>query len=383
MPDRRSLLLLAAGYPRTFTKRIFVFTLAFLFVLMPLSEYTQAHKRNSKKSYKKSHKKNHKRRYKKRKARRVMPYRSALLIDAGTGRILRAYKPRKRILPASVVKMMTTLLVMEHIQDKKNHLSETVRVTRAAARVNGQQVYLRRGEKFRLVDLMKAVMITSANDAAYAVAEHVGGSASRFVRMMNKRARELGMTDSRFVNPNGLPPRRRRPANIMSARDASILARELIKHPRVLSWTSTRTATFRGRRHALVNTNRLMRRYPGMDGLKTGYYRRAGFNLVATAKRRNLRLISVVFGSRNSARRFRETKKLLTWGFSHHKEVLKSHQESVMNNRTASLNRALTLPDPLRNVVKDAPGFNQPPKRVVLLHAGPTKKGLRPLTATP
>ncbi len=305
-----------------------------------------------------------------------MPYKSALLIEAGTGRVLRAYRPRKRIFPASVVKLMTTLLVMEHIRKKKIHLGETVIVSRAAARVGGQQVYLRRGEKFRLAELMRAVMISSANDAAFAVAEHVGGSASRFVRLMNQRARELGMTDSRFVNPNGLPPRGRRPANVMSARDASILAREILKYPRVLSWTSQRTASFRGRRHALVNTNRLMRRYPGMDGLKTGYYRRAGFNLVATAKRRNLRLISIVFGSRNSARRFRESRKLLSWGFSHHKKILKK-------TSSATLDRALTLPDPLRLVLKGGPALNRSPKRIVFFNTGPDEKGAAALTATP
>ncbi len=348
--------MLAAGYPRTFIKRIFVVILTFLFVSVPLSEFSQAHKRN--------HKKSHKR----RRVKRVMPYRSALLIEAKTGRVLRAYRPRKRIYPASVVKMMTTLLVMEHIQKKKNNLGETVRISRAAARVGGQQVYLRRGEKFRLVELMKAVMITSANDAAYAVAEHVGGSASRFVRLMNERARELGMTDSRFVNPNGLPPRGRRPANIMSARDASILAREILKHPRVLSWTSQRTASFRGRRHALVNTNRLMRRYPGMDGLKTGYYRRAGFNLVATAKRRGLRLISIVFGSKNSARRFRETRKLLSWGFSHRKKTLKK-------NSTTTLNQSLKIPAPIRIIPVNGLDSTPSPKRFTFQKPARMKKG--------
>ncbi len=121
-----------------------------------------------------------------------------------------------------------------------------------------------------------------------------------------------------------------------------------------------------------------------MDGLKTGYYRRAGFNLVATAKRRNFRLISVVFGSRNSARRFRETRKLLSWGFSHHKEFLKSHrQETLKKNRTALLDQALTLPDPLRYVLKGGHALNQSPKKIAFLNSGPDEKGAAALAATP
>ena len=293
--------MLAKVAHRTHIKRALCLILVFIFFFAAHLDSASAHKR--------------------RRARRGSPYRSALLVEAKTGRVLKAYRPRRRIYPASIVKMMTTLLAMEHLRRKKIGLRDVVTISRATQRVNNHQVHLRRGEKIRLKDLLKATMIYSANDAAHAVAEHVAGRTSRFVRLMNRRARQLGMSDTRFVNVNGLPPRGRRPANIMSARDASILARVLIKHPLVLTWTSKRTAPFRGRRHALVNTNRLMRSYPGMDGLKTGYYRRAGFSIVATAKQKNVRLISIVFGSRRSALRFREAKRLLTWGFKRYRKV--------------------------------------------------------------
>lgn len=301
--------MLSAVLPRIGPRRALALLLSVTFLLFCLPSSSPAYKKKTLKQ----------KRYTQRRIRRTRHYyRSALLLDAKTGRVLRAYRPRLRIYPASVTKMMTTLIVLEELEKKRVRLQDTVRISRSAQRVGGQQVYLRRGERFRLEDLMKAVMITSANDAAYAVAEHVGRTAPRFVRMMNLKTRQLGMTDTRFVNPNGLPPRRGRPANIMSARDAGILARELLKHPLVLSWTSRRTAPFRGQKYGLVNTNRLLGKYQGVDGLKTGYYRRAGFNLVATAKRNNVRLVSIVFGSRSSGRRFLEAKKLLSWGFARH-----------------------------------------------------------------
>lgn len=324
----------SAVLPHISFKRALTLFLAFTFLLICFPASSPAHKKKSKKQKKHTH----------RRVKRARPYKAAMLLDAKTGRVLRAYRPRRRIYPASVVKMMTTLVTLEQLKRKKVKLQEVVRISRSAQRVGGQQVYLRKGERFRLEDLMKAVMITSANDAAYAVAEHVGGNASRFVRMMNQKARRLGMTDTRFVNPNGLPPRRRRPANIMSARDASILARQLLKYPRVLSWTSRRTAPFRGRKYGLVNTNRLLRTYRGVDGLKTGYYRRAGFNLVATAKRNNVRLISIVFGSRSSGRRFQESKKLLSWGFARYTSALLPDEEKPSRMASSvSLNDAIHL----------------------------------------
>ena len=257
----------------------------------------------------------------KRSRKAVIPYRSILLIEANTGRVLKAKNERLATKPASIVKMMTALIAMEQIKRNIIHLDEIITVSRRASRIGGQQVYLAQGEKFSLRNLMKSIIISSANDSSYAVAEHIAGDAEAFVEMMNQRAKELGMTNTHFVNVNGLPPGRKKPTNRMSARDAGILARELIKYPLIMKWSATKNAPFRNGSFTLTNTNNLLGRFRGMDGLKTGYHRKAGFSIVATAKRKNLRLIAVVMGSSHSRRRFKEAKRLLAWGFIQYRWV--------------------------------------------------------------
>ena len=257
----------------------------------------------------------------KRSRKAVIPYRSILLLEANTGRVLKAKNERLATKPASIVKMMTALIAMEQIKRNISHLDEIITVSRSASRIGGQQVYLAHGEKFSLRNLMKSIIISSANDSSYAVAEHIAGDAEAFVGMMNQRAKELGMTNTHFVNVNGLPPGRKKPTNQMSARDAGILARELIKYPLIMKWSATKNAPFRNGSFTLTNTNNLLGRFRGMDGLKTGYHRKAGFSIVATAKRKNLRLIAVVMGSSHSRRRFKEAKRLLAWGFIQYRWV--------------------------------------------------------------
>lgn len=257
----------------------------------------------------------------KRSRKAAIPYQSILLLEAKTGRVLKAKNERLPTKPASIVKMMTALIAMEQINRNIIHLDEIITTSRRASRIGGQQVYLKQGEKFSLRDLMKSIIISSANDSSYAVAEHIAGDAEAFVELMNQRAKELGMTNTHFVNVNGLPPGRNKPTNRMSARDAGILARRLIKYPLIMKWSATKNAPFRNGSFILTNTNTLLGRFRGMDGLKTGYHRRAGFSIVATAKRKNLRLIAVVMGSSHSRRRFREAKRLLAWGFTQYRWV--------------------------------------------------------------
>ena len=257
----------------------------------------------------------------KRSRKAVIPYRSILLLEAKTGRALKAKNERLPTKPASIVKMMTALIAMEQINRNIIHLDEIITTSRRASRIGGQQVYLKQGEKFSLRDLMKSIIISSANDSSYAVAEHIAGDAEAFVELMNQRAKELGMTNTHFVNVNGLPPGRNKPTNRMSARDAGILARELLKYPLIMKWSATKNAPFRNGSFILTNTNTLLGRFRGMDGLKTGYHRKAGFSIVATAKRKNLRLIAVVMGSSHSRRRFKEAKRLLAWGFTQYRWV--------------------------------------------------------------
>jgi D-alanyl-D-alanine carboxypeptidase (penicillin-binding protein 5/6) len=249
-------------------------------------------------------------------AKKSRPYRSALLIEADTGQVLKAFRQRERVIPASLVKMMTVLITLERVKEKSISLRDTITVTKKASRIGGQQVYLKQGEKFSLNDLLKAVAISSANDAAYAVAEHVAGDAGIFTQIMNERARQLGMTDTNFVNVHGLPPGRRKPPNKTSARDMAKLARALLKFPIVTQWGKTKRAPFRNGKFILTNTNRLVGRFRGLDGLKTGSYRKAGYSIVATAKQKDLRLIAIILSSSHPRRRFSEAKRLLAWGFA-------------------------------------------------------------------
>jgi D-alanyl-D-alanine carboxypeptidase (penicillin-binding protein 5/6) len=240
---------------------------------------------------------------------------SAILMEAETGQVLYEVNPHLERSPASTTKVMTALIVMEAIEEGRVSLADSVRISRRAMKMGGTQVYLEAGEVFLLEDLMKAVLIASGNDAAVAVAEHVGGTYEQFAHLMNQKARELGLKETTFHNPHGLDdvPSRR---NITSARDLAKIARALIRYPQVLQWTSTRSAPFRNGQFMLNNTNRLLGRIQSMDGLKTGFTSRAGFCLVATGERHGMRLISVILGSRTSNGRFRSARHLLETGFT-------------------------------------------------------------------
>lgn len=249
-------------------------------------------------------------------------YKAFLLADAQTGRILDTDRPQRLIYPASLVKMMVALIVLEEVDSGKRRLREKVLVSRSASKIGGSQVYLREGEVFELLELMKAMVISSANDAAVAVAEHVSGSRAKFMKRMNRRAWELGMQRTRFHSPHGLPVRRGQQPDVTTAYDLYLLSLELLKHPQYLKWSSTRLDTFRNGTFQLTNTNhRLIRNYPGMDGMKTGFYSKAGFNLVATAKRKKMRLLSIVIGTPNHRWRSFLTTSLLDKGFKEYMAV--------------------------------------------------------------
>ena len=216
---------------------------------------------------------------------------------------------------ASLAKMMLMLIVADKIHDGSLKLTDNVTSSRKAAAMGGSQVYLKEGETFSLDDMMKAVVVHSANDAAVAVAEYIAGSTDAFVVMMNQKAAALGMKDSHYYSVHGLPPARGQSADVASAYDQAILARELLKYPDVIRWSSIDTAPFRAGKFELRNTNHLVRTYPGCDGLKTGFYDKAGFNVVATAKRGDLRLVAVVLGSQHKLTNFKEAAEMLSQGF--------------------------------------------------------------------
>ncbi len=252
---------------------------------------------------------------------RPQPFMAAILMDADTGQILFQHNPDQRHSPASLVKMMLMLIVAESVKQEAFSLDQNVHITRSASRIGGSQVYLKQGEIFTLGDLLKTVTISSANDSAYAIAEHIAGTPEAMVQLMNERAKELGLKKTIFTNVHGLPPSAGQKEDYITAREISVIAREIVKYPLLLSWGKTVLDTFRGGKFKLYNTNKLLSQFSGMDGIKTGYHKNAGFNLVATAKRDNLRLISVVLGAPTQKGRNDETRRLLTRGFRVYKKI--------------------------------------------------------------
>jgi len=249
------------------------------------------------------------------------PYAASLLLEAESGAILFAHNPHRQLSPASTQKLLLELVVMDQVSQGKYSLEDSVQVSARASRIGGSQVYLKQGETFTLGELMEAVIIPSANDACAAVAEHIGGSLEGFVDMMNLQAQRLGLEQTRCVNVHGLDDTPADDRNLTSAHDLAQIARQLIGYPQILAWSSTRYKPFRGGEFMLYTTNKLLGKYPGLDGLKTGYTGRAGSCLVATAQRDSMRLIAVVLGARSEKIRDREIARLLSWGFNNFSRV--------------------------------------------------------------
>lgn len=243
-------------------------------------------------------------------------YAEACVMEPSTGTVIFEKNDHQPWPTASLAKMMLMLIVAEKLHDGSLKPTDQITTSTKASKMGGSQVYLKEGETFSLDDMMKAVVVHSANDASAAVAEYVAGSTQAFVQMMNAEAAKLGMKDSHYYSVHGLPPARGEQADVASAYDQALLARALLKYPDVLRWSSIDTAPFRGGAFVLRNTNHLVRTFPGCDGLKTGFYDKAGFNVVATAKRGNLRLIAVVLGTPHKLTNFKEAAEMMANGFA-------------------------------------------------------------------
>lgn len=243
------------------------------------------------------------------------PYLGALVVDARNGRVLWEDKPDTPCHPASVIKLMDLLLILEKVEQSSLKMDEPVQITAEASKIGGSQVYLKEGEIFTVEELTYAMMIQSANDAAATLAIHIAGSKEGFIEMMNKKAAELGMTSTRFASVHGLPPGPGQAADITTPRDLAVLARNLLKQPDALKFTSVMERGFRNGEFVMRNHNPLLTQYPGCDGLKTGYTRSGGYGIVATAERKGVRVIAVVMGSKDRLVRNQQTGTLLSKGF--------------------------------------------------------------------
>ena len=242
-------------------------------------------------------------------------YKGALLEDADSGRVLMAYNADMEWPPASMAKMMLLLIAQEQINAGRFKSDELVRISERSAHTGGSRVGLNEGEVYPLRELMKAALVKSANDAAVAIAEKIGGSVEATVRMMNERARELGMMHTEYQTVDGLPPRPTHDADRTNAYDLAMVGRAIIRETNLLMWSGQERMDFDNGVCVLNNTNHLIGHFEGCDGLKTGFTFEAGFNVTSTAKRGNMRLIAVILGAPSNQQRFAQAAKLMEWGF--------------------------------------------------------------------
>ena len=278
---------------------------------------------------------------------------SAILIEASTGKILYEKNKNKKMYPASMTKIMTLLLTMEALDSGKINLNDEVSISKNAASMGGTQIFLKEGSKVKVETLLKGMGIASANDAAVAMAEYIGGSETNFVSMMNKKAKELGCKHTTFKNPHGLDEE----GHLTTAYDLSLIAKELVKYPLALKITSTYEdyIDLSGSNHWLVNTNKLVRFYSGIDGLKTGYTDKALYCLTATMERNNMRLISVVMKEDTKDNRSSDTVNMMEYGFSNYgsKRIISKndYKKTFIVNNAKNRNVNYYLKDDVKLIV--------------------------------
>lgn len=254
---------------------------------------------------------------------------SAILVDFNTGKVLYSKNENEPLAMASMTKVMSMLLIMEKIDDGSLKYDDIVEISTESSSMGGSQIFLNPGDKYKVIDLLKGVAMASANDAVVALAEKTYGSKEHFIEAMNKKAESLGLKNTHFVNVHGLDEE----GHYSSAYDMSVMARELLKHEKILDFTRVYEEYLTkpdGSQIWLVNTNKLVRFYDGVDGLKTGFTQKAGYCLTATGKKNNLRLISVVIGEESIEKRSSDTVKLLNYGFNTFKVNLIKNKSEIL-----------------------------------------------------
>ena len=266
---------------------------------------------------------------------------SAIMIEASTGEILFQKNKDEKLAPASMTKMMSMLLIMEEIENGNLKWNEMITTSEKASSMGGSQIFLKVGEKMTVEDLLKGVAIASGNDAVVALAERVSGSEEQFVKRMNIRAKDLGLKNTNFINATGLTADN----HYSSAYDMSLIAKELVKHEKILEFTSTYEDYLRKDTKSpfwLVNTNRLVRFKEGVDGLKTGFTDEAGYCLTATMKKDNMRLITVVMKEENTSKRSADTTKMLDYGFNIYMIQTILDEKTTIEKKKVELGKTLT-----------------------------------------
>ena len=266
---------------------------------------------------------------------------SAIMIEASTGEILFQKNKDEKLAPASMTKMMSMLLIMEEIENGNLKWNEMITTSEKASSMGGSQIFLKVGEKMTVEDLLKGVAIASGNDAVVALAERVSGSEEQFVKRMNTRAKDLGLKNTNFINATGLTADN----HYSSAYDMSLIAKELVKHEKILEFTSTYEDYLRKDTKSpfwLVNTNRLVRFKEGVDGLKTGFTDEAGYCLTATMKKDNMRLITVVMKEENTSKRSADTTKMLDYGFNIYMVQTILDEKTTIEKKKVELGKTLT-----------------------------------------
>ena len=266
---------------------------------------------------------------------------SAIMIEASTGEILFQKNKDEKLAPASMTKMMSMLLIMEEIENGNLKWNEMITTSEKASSMGGSQIFLKVGEKMTVEDLLKGVAIASGNDAVVALAERVSGSEEQFVKRMNIRAKNLGLKNTNFINATGLTADN----HYSTAYDMSLIAKELVKHEKILEFTSTYEDYLRKDTKSpfwLVNTNRLVRFKEGVDGLKTGFTDEAGYCLTATMKKDNMRLITVVMKEENTSKRSADTTKMLDYGFNIYMVQTILDEKTTIEKKKVELGKTLT-----------------------------------------
>ncbi|MCP3738661.1 D-alanyl-D-alanine carboxypeptidase family protein [Rossellomorea sp. BNER] len=305
---------------------------------------------------------------------------SAILIERDTGAVLYDKNSHEKLAPASMTKIMTMILIMEALDKGQINWNDKVRTSEYAASMGGSQIFLEAGEEMTVKEMLKGISIGSANDASVAMAEHISGSEQAFVDKMNQKVKELGLKDTKFQNPTGLPAQ----DHYSSAYDMGMMAKELLKYEKITKFTGTYESYLRedsDKKFWLVNTNKLVRFYPGVDGLKTGFTSEAKYCLTATAKKNDMRVVAVVFGLKSSKDRNAEVSKMLDYAFSQYQTKPLYDKGQILGKTKVSKGKTEKVEamtdEPISLLTKKGEKLNDIEKKITLDRdlKAPIKKG--------